>query len=217
MTTKTELLAFFSPKGGSGKTTISTQCATSAKKYGKRVVFYDLDPQKTATFYFSRIDEKYRPDVILHDFNQAPPIETDFIMLDCEPSMRFIPPKEFKIIAPTLASSLDLHSYRKIFELEKKGYQVLRVLNQFSMVRNDDSEVRKQLEPCILISANSGIRFAMNNGKTIWNSNHPGGKRAKNQFNYLISRIVKGTAETLTDEEFSQIMILGHNQTKENK
>lgn len=207
--TKPELLAFFSPKGGSGKTTISTQCATSARKYGKTVCFYDLDPQKTATFYLNNIDKKYRPNYILNDFSIAPPSEVDFIMIDCEPSLRFIPPKEFKIIAPTLASSLDLHAYRKIFELEKAGYTVIRVLNQFSRVRNDDEEVRKQLEPCVRLTMNSGIRFAMNNNKTIWNSNHPSGNRAKNQFTFLIKCIVKGQAITLSEEDFTFIQLKG--------
>lgn len=209
MTNKPHLIACYSPKGGCGKTTISTQMAISAKANGFKVCFYDLDPQKTASFYFGRISKKYVPDVILHDFNEAPPADCDFIFIDCEPSDRFIPPKEFTIVAPTLSSSLDLHSYRTVLKLEKEGYKVIRVLNQYSMVRGDDSKVKEQLEPIIPISQNTGIRNAMNNGKTIWNSNHPGGKRAKNQFLYLIKRIVAGSAEKLTDKEIVNIGLLG--------
>lgn len=206
------LIACFSPKGGSGKTTTSTQLAISAKLSNEtklKVCFYDLDPQQTATFYFNRIGEKFRPDTILHDFNIAPPDDCDFIIIDCEPSTRFIPPKEFLIVAPTLASSLDLHAYRKVLELEEQGYKVIKVINQYSRVRKDDSEVKEHLDPCVIISANSGIRVAMNNGKTIWNSNHPGGKRAKHQFTYLVKRIMIGSAEKLSDEDISYIMLKG--------
>lgn len=206
---KRYLLAFYSPKGGSGKTTLSTQLAISAKQFGAKVCFYDLDPQKTASFYFLYINPKYQPDIVYNDFSQIPPDDCDFIIIDCEPSTRFIPPKEFLIVAPTLASSLDLHSFRTVLELEDKGYTVIKVINQYSPIRKDDKECKAHLDPCVVISANSGIRTAMNNKKTIWNSNHPGGKKAKNQFTYLISRIVKGTAEKITDEDMLNINLYG--------
>lgn len=210
-----KLIACYSPKGGCGKTTISTQLAVSAKKQGFKVCFYDLDPQKTASYYLKQIDVKFQPDIILNDFNIAPPSDIDFIFLDCEPSTRFIPPKEFTIVAPTLASKLDLHSYRTVLELEQQGYKVIRVLNQFSMVRGDDKTVKDKLEPCVIISQNTGIRHAMNNSKTVWNSNHPSGKKARNQFMYLITRILAGSAEKLTNSEINQISLTGKKEKGE--
>lgn len=202
------LLACFCPKGGTGKTTIATQLAVSGRVKKRNVCFYDLDPQQTASFYFSRIDEKYRPNTILTDFSERPPAEADFIILDCEPSMRFVPPPAFTIIAPTLASILDLHAYRKVLELEGT-HQIIRVINQYSMVRKDDKAIKDSLDPCVVISANTGIKHAMANGKTIWNSNHPGGRRAKMQFTYLIKRIIAGSAETLTHDDIANILITG--------
>lgn len=207
---KPKLIACYSPKGGVGKSTISTQLAVSAKAQGKKVCFYDLDPQKTASYYLNQIGDKYKPDVILHDFyNQAPPDDCDFIFLDCEPSNRFIPPKQFIIVAPTLASGMDLHAYRTVLELEQEGYTVIRVLNQYSMVRGDDTKVKEKLDPCVIIGQNTGIRHAMNNFKTVWNSNHPSGKKARNQFKYLISRILVGSAETLSNKDINAISLFG--------
>lgn len=205
----TKLLAFYSPKGGPGKTTCATQIACTLKYFGKTVALYDLDPQRTATWYFSRITDKFKPDFILHDFSKAPPKKCDFIILDCEPSDRFIPPIEFTIIAPTLASSLDMHSYRKIKELEQQGYNVIRVINQFSLVRSDDEKVKNELDPCVCISQNSAIRTAMNNSKTIWNSGEAGGKRAKHQFTFLLKQILNGEVEKLSIKEFNNIAITG--------
>lgn len=210
MEKKPILIACYSPKGGTGKTTISTQLATSARILGKNVCFYDLDPQLSATEYFNSIGEKFRPQQIESDFNVPPKEGTNFVFLDCEPSsLRFIPPKDFLIIAPTLASRLDLHAYRHILELEKNGYRVIRVINQYSMVRNDDADTLKALNPCCVISQNSAIKTAMNNNKTIWNSNHPNGKRAKYQFRYLIERITEGYAEELTNNDITRIGLLG--------
>lgn len=212
-----KLIACYSPKGGCGKTTISTQLAVSAKAQGFKVCFYDLDPQKTASYYLNQIGAKYKPDVILNDFNEAPPRDADFIFLDCEPSTRFIPPKDFIIVAPTLASKIDLHSYRTVLELEQEGYTVIRVLNQFSMVRGDDKTVKTKLDPCVVIGQNTGIRHAMNNSKTVWNSNHPSGKRARNQFTYLISRVLAGSAETLTNKDINAIALFGEKEETNNK
>lgn len=205
MTTKKHLLAFYSPKGGSGKTTISTQCAASATRAGKVVAFYDLDQQKSATFYLSKLPERFKPKYILHDINEAPPDDSTHIMLDCAPNVDFIPPKEFTIIAPTLTNSLDLHAYRKIFELEQMGYNVIRVINKFSLITSTDKDIKEQLDPCILLSVNAAVTYAMNNGLTLWNNSYSNPVRARNQFNYLISRIIEGSAETLTLDEFNKI------------
>ena len=218
MDKKPHLIACYSPKGGTGKTTISTQLASSARVLDNKVCFYDLDPQLSATEYFNSVHEKFRPQTILSNFEEAPPKDVDFIFLDCEPSsLRFIPPKDFLIIAPTLASRLDLHAYRHIFELEQQGYNVIRVINQYSMVRIDDSDTLKALNPCCVISQNAAIKAAMNNNKTVWNSNHPNGKRAKFQFSYLIQRIMKGSAETLTNDDITMIGLFGVKTEEEYK
>lgn len=42
-------LAFFSQKGGSGKTTLAVHTAVAAQESGERVVLVDTDPQKSTT------------------------------------------------------------------------------------------------------------------------------------------------------------------------
>ena len=44
-------------KGGTGKSTIATNIATMRVTLGKDVLLYDIDPQKTSTFWASRRDE----------------------------------------------------------------------------------------------------------------------------------------------------------------
>lgn len=205
-----KIIATFSPKGGSGKTTITANLASYAVTMGKKVCLYDNDPQLSITEYFNNVSEKYKPQQIESNLNTAPKQGTDFVFVDCEPSIKgFIPSKDFLIIAPTLSSRLDLHSYRFILELESKGYDVIRVINKYSMTRNNDKATLEALSPCCVISQNSAIEFAMSNQKTIWNSNHPNGKRARNQFSYLFERMMIGSAETLNHEDITRIGLLG--------
>jgi chromosome partitioning protein len=44
-------IAFFSQKGGSGKTTLAVHSAVAAQESGERVVLIDTDPQKSATVW----------------------------------------------------------------------------------------------------------------------------------------------------------------------
>lgn len=198
-------LALFSPKGGVGKSTLATQIAVASKMNKYTVAFYDLDKQQTSTFYFSMIDEKYKPDMIYNNLDIEPDFMPDIVIADCPPNLDVIPPKDFLIIAPTNTSILDLHAYRTVRELEEQGYNIIKVINNFSLVRNDDKDLLKDFNECVIISTNAAIRVAMNNGKTIWNSHHPNGKRAKKQFNYLLSRIKLGKAEEMTVEKFREI------------
>jgi cellulose biosynthesis protein BcsQ len=200
-----KIVSVTNPKGGVGKTTISTQIAVAGVMNGYNVVFYDLDKQKTASFYFSTIDEKYRPAEIYHSIDIKPKGRADLIVLDCPPNLDFVPPKGCLLVSPTLTSMQDLHAFRKVLELEQQGYKVIKVINQFNMIRNDDKALLSQLGECAVITANSGIRFAMSNRKSIWNSNHPGGKKAKREFNYLLSRIKAGSAESMTIAKVKQI------------
>jgi chromosome partitioning protein len=44
-----QTLAFFSQKGGSGKTTLAIHAAVVAQESGQRVVLIDCDPQESTT------------------------------------------------------------------------------------------------------------------------------------------------------------------------
>ncbi len=200
---------FFSSKGGVGKTTLATNIAGICVKMGLIVCFYDLDPQKSAADFISKVTEKYRPKYTFTDIQKAPPNDVDVIIIDCPPNTDFVPPKDFLVISPTLTSAHDKHSYQTTLNLENEGYQVIRVVNQYSMVRSDDKLVREALNPCVVIGQNAAITSATNRYKTIWNYSHPSINRARNQFVYLMSRMSIGKAETLTDKDITSIGLVG--------
>lgn len=210
MTQKTKLLAFFNYKGGVGKTLLSTTIATFYKKMGKTVVFYDLDPQSTSSYFFDRITKRYVPDEVITDFKQAFKTEKpDYIMIDCPPNQSFIPPKDFIIISPTFSTRDDLHSFRKIKELEEQGYTVLKVINHFTSLKRADKELLEMFDTCAVINANQAIINSRNEDKTIFESKEATAPRVINQFNYLIDCIEKERCEKLTYEQVKSIMLTG--------
>ena len=196
---------FFNPKGGVGKTTCATQTAVAIVANGLKVAFIDKDKQKSATAYFATIAEKYRPQFISDEIEVSIPEDTDIIIVDCGANDDFIPPNDGVIVSPTSSTYLDLQVYRIVLRLAEKGYKVIKVINNFNMIRNDDKGLLKQFGNCCVITANSAIRHAMKSGKSIWNSNKPGGTKAKNQFEYLLSCIAKGEAPELTIEKLNEI------------
>lgn len=199
-------VASFNGKGGVGKTTCATQMSVSFTMNGYKVCFYDLDKQKTASWYFSQVMSKYQPFAILHSLDDAPPAGTQVVIADFPPNLDYIPPKGFTIVAPTNPSGFDIHAYRQVLALEAEGYRIIKVLNNFSLTRNDDKALLEIYPQSVVISQNSAIRSALSNGKTIWNTGHPQGKRAKKQFNHLIKQLTRSETETMTVEKIQQTL-----------
>lgn len=211
MTKKTKLIAFLNYKGGVGKTFLSTTMATKYKDLGKTVVFYDLDPQSTSSYYFERIEKKYRPDEIITDFKQVFKTENpDYILVDCPPSQAFTPPKDFLIVSPTFSTKDDLHSFRKIQELEDQGYKVLKVINHFTLLKKADKELLEMFKNCAVVGANQAIINSRNNDETLWNTDEPNIFKAKHQINYLYECIEKEECEPLTYQQVKSIMLCGN-------
>lgn len=205
---KTEFWAFFNYKGGVGKTMSSTEVANRLTMLGYEVLFYDLDPQSTSSYYFSRIDSKYVPRETITNWSQAPVkcLQPDFVIIDCPPSQDFTPPADFKIIAPTYSTADDLHSYRKVLELEKT-HTVIKVINQFNLMKKADKELLTAFKDCCVITTNSAITNSRNKGETLWNTREAGYKKAQRQIDYLIKCVLAGKCEEIDLEKVKRIML----------
>lgn len=205
-------------KGGIGKSTIATQLSVLCTLMGKKVIFIDRDPQQSATHYFLAIEEDYRPDAIYHHYDVRPSFVPDVIIIDYPPYAEEIPPKGFTVLCPTRSTRLDLQSYRKSLELVQNGYDVIKIINDFSLTSSRDKALLDSLGDCCIISRNAAISSAMDNGKTIWNSGIKTrfGKRAKNQFYYLYQRAMAGSAEQYTIEQLKALDKFNIPETFEN-
>lgn len=208
MTKNPKLFAFWSPKGGTGKTTLSTQVAILGAIEGKTVAFYDLDPQGSATHYFSQL--KAGIDKPAHILNRGDydagnvPEGTDIVILDCPPSAEFIPPASFTVIAPTSASGLDLHAFLPSLELFK-GKNIIRVINKFSLVRNADKELLAALDPCAVVGVTTAFVYVMSNGESIFKTSASNAIKGARQIRYLAACANKGRTETMTSQIYNAI------------
>lgn len=205
---KTEFWAFFNYKGGVGKTMTSTETANRLVMLGYQVLFYDLDPQSTSSFYFSRIDESFRPQEIITEWSKAPEkvFNPDFVIIDCPPSQEFTPPSDFKIIAPTYSTADDIHSYRKVLQLQKT-HTVIKVINQFNLMKKADKDLLEEFKECCVIGTNSAITNSRNKGETLWNTKEAGFKKSQRQIDYLIKCVLSGKCEPLDLDRVKRIML----------
>ena len=199
----------FGSKGGVGKTTIATQLTVAFRMNDFKVAFYDLDRQKTATHYFSKINEKFRPNEIynLSGFEHG---EVDIVIYDYPPNADFIPKKGTLIVAPTGSGNFDIHSYAKVVELAKQNNNpIIKVLNKVSLVRTSDLQAMEAFDSCVVISQNTAIENAFNEYRTIFNYSHPNSRKAQRQFQFLIDCIIAKKTVKMTPARLTDISLKG--------
>ena len=105
-------IAFWSPKGGVGKTTLALNFAAAAYYAGNRVIVCDLDPQQSAVDVFA---ENQLPFSVVPNMPQVMP-NVDFLICDYAPSLDNLPVEE-TIILPMRASVLDLKAVAKTTQI----------------------------------------------------------------------------------------------------
>ena len=114
----TKLISVWSPKGGTGKTTISLHLADCLARDGHRVMVYDSDQQKSLTEVHTHAEEM-RFEVTAHSPKS---IEAyDYLIVDFPPTVegltrehKAILEKSDHIVSPVRASRLDLMSFKSV-------------------------------------------------------------------------------------------------------
>ena len=113
------------PKGGSGKTTISTNLASYFSKCGEITTLMDLDPQGSSVFWAHKrpnsasdiqlVDAHNSPHNVTRSWAIQPPRNTEVLVLDtpARPDLTNLSPllrEASVILIPVLPSEFDLHS-----------------------------------------------------------------------------------------------------------
>ena len=124
-------LAFCSPKGGVGKTTLALNFAAAAYYAGYKVIVCDLDPQKSSVDVFS---ENRLPFTVVPDMPQVIP-NVDFLICDYPPLIERLPSEE-TILIPMRASILDLKAVAKASRLIRNK-RVIKCVNAVDTKRHD--------------------------------------------------------------------------------
>ena len=179
-------IAFWSPKGGVGKTTLALNLAAAAYYAGHKVLLCDLDPQKSASDVFN---EKKLPFSVVPNEPQVMP-NVDLLIYDYAPDVNNIPPME-TIILPLRASILDLRAINRSLRLIRDK-RVIRCLNAVDTRRHDERMMAMKLysDGAHLIKDRSIYVRSLAQGETVFQQNKFGAKDAQNEINRLLLRVL---------------------------
>ncbi|WP_444995977.1 AAA family ATPase [Aliikangiella sp. IMCC44359] len=181
-------IAFWSPKGGVGKTTLALNFAAAVYYSGHKVLVCDLDPQKSAIDVFN---EKRLPFSVVPDEPLVMP-NVDFLIYDYAPDINNIPSAE-TIILPMRASILDLKAVNRSHRLVRNK-RIIKCINAVDTRRHDERVMAMKLysEGAHLIKDRSIYVRSLALGETVFQQNNYGSKDAQNEFKRLLARVVAG-------------------------
>ena len=116
-----KVILIANPKGGSGKTTLSTNVAGYLAWRGQRVVMMDLDRQKSATQWLANRPLEL-PSINLLQSPEEMPVEADWLVIDSpaglhgknlEHALKLVE----KVIVPIAPSLFDIQASREFLEI----------------------------------------------------------------------------------------------------
>jgi len=180
-------VAFWSPKGGVGKTTLALNFAAAAYYSGFKVIVCDLDPQQSAVDIFS---DKKLPFSVVPGLPQVMP-NVDFLISDYPPSMQDVPAEEMVVI-PMRASMLDLKAVTKANRLIRDK-RIIKCVNAVDTRRHDERMLALKLyaDGAHLVKDRSIYVKSLINGKTVFQETSYGSDQARNELNRLLERVIK--------------------------
>ncbi len=178
-------IAFWSPKGGVGKTTLALNFAAAAYYAGNKVILCDLDPQLSAFDVFA---SRKLPFTVLADKPQVMP-NVDYLICDYAPSLERLPEEE-TIILPMRASTLDLKAVNRAIRLIRNK-RIIKCVNAVDTRRHDERMLAMKLynEGAHLIKDRSIYVRSIFEGKTVFQQNLYGSNDAKNEMRRLLERV----------------------------
>lgn len=179
-------IAFWSPKGGVGKTTLALNFAAAAYYAGYKVIVCDLDPQQSAADVFS---ENQLPFTVVPNMPQVVP-NVDILICDYAPSINKLPSEE-TIVLPMRASVLDLKAVAKTSRLVRNK-RVIKCVNAVDTRRHDERMLAMKLyaDGAHLVKDRSIYVRSMAQGQTVFQSKIYGFADAKSEMNRLLERVL---------------------------
>jgi len=179
-------IAFWSPKGGAGKTTLSLNFAAAAYYAGNKVILCDLDPQQSAADIFA---ENKLPFTVITDRPQIPP-NVDYLICDYAPSVENLPTEEI-VIVPMRASVLDHKAVAKTARLVRDK-RVIKCINAVDTRRHEERLLAMKLyaEGAHLVKDRSIYVKSLAAGKTVFQQNGYGSADAQAEMNRLLQRVI---------------------------
>ena len=188
----TKLISVWSPKGGTGKTTISLHLADCMARLDKRVLVYDSDSQKSLTEVHNH-SKDFKFDVTAVSPKSIEGY--DYLIIDFPPTVegltrehRAILEKSDHVVSPVRASRLDLMSFKSVKNFVEDS-KLICVLNSYDKRIKDQVEVYDEIaKGYVVLSYSSIYSRSINACKTIFSEtikNYHGINKARNEMRKL--------------------------------
>ena len=125
-------IAFWSPKGGVGKTTLAINVAAAAHYDGKKVILCDMDPQFSAADVFN---DQQLPYSVFRGYPDVTP-RVDIMVLDFPPRVDIALTGDV-IVVPMRACILDMRAVNKAIRYVYDR-QIVKCVNAVDTRRHDE-------------------------------------------------------------------------------
>lgn len=192
----TKLISVWSPKGGTGKTTLSLHLADALFRLGRKVLVYDSDNQKSLAEVYNHADD------LGFDVVSSSPSSIDgydYLIVDFPPSVdgltrehKAILEKSDKVVSPVRASRLDLMSFKSV-KSQVPEEKLISVLNAYDKRIKDQVEVHDEIAAdFVKLSYSSIYSRTINMCKTIFSddvSKLYGIKKAQKEMQMLVELV----------------------------
>lgn len=181
-------VAFWSPKGGVGKTTLALNFAAAAYYSGLKVLLCDLDPQLSA---FDIFNKKNLPFSVIPNHPSIIP-KVDMIVYDHSPNVDQKPVAD-TVIIPMRPSILDLKAVNRSSKLVREK-RVIRCVNAVDSRRTEERMMAMKLysDGAHLIKDRSIYGASLAGGETVFQTKSYGASEAKQELQRLLDRVMAG-------------------------
>ena len=179
-------VAFWSPKGGVGKTTLAINVASAAYYDGKKVILCDMDkPQYSAADIFN---DKKLPYSVFKGYPEVTP-HVDLIVLDFSPRMDISLIGD-TVVIPMRASILDMRAVNKAM---KNVYHksVVKCVNAVDTRRHDERllALKMHSDGARLVKDRSIYSRSILEGKSVFETDKYGSSEARKEIISLYNKI----------------------------
>jgi chromosome partitioning protein len=184
-------IAFWSAKGGAGKTTLALNFAAAAYSAGHKVLVCDLDPQQSS---FDIFNEKKLPFSVVTNEPQVLP-NVDFLIYDHAPGVATLPSAE-TIVMPMRASILDIKAVNRSIRFVRHK-RVIKCVNAVDSRRHEERLLAMKLyaEGAHLIKDRSIYVRSLLLGESVFQHKGYGSREAQSELVRLLDRIKAGQDE----------------------
>ena len=188
-----KFVAFWSEKGGVGKTTLCFNVAFGLYLAGFRVMVLDIDPQGSIVFAAS-LNEKGVPFAVAKGPLKQRPTKAEFDIVLIDHPSRLIPPMDevSLIVMPLQASALDLHAFQRSHRALPGGVPTLPVLNGVDIRREEDRQFVAQMDTlgAVVVRNRSIFKRQMGQGQSVYTAGFRfAGNEAKSDIEEIVTQI----------------------------